>query len=93
MEGQKAIKWGSNRIISVAGCKISAKRPLGALLEPSRTEKTKLETALERSKGNLKTGFTLEEGPGGGGRRLGTNLTDLEFWRVGAVRGQKYTVK
>ena len=58
------MKGGSNRIISAAGCKISAKRPLGALLEPSKTEKTKLETALGRSKGNLKTGFAL-----GGGQK------------------------
>ena len=49
--GQKAIRWGSNRIISAAGCKISAKRPLGALMDPCRTEKTKLETALGRPRG------------------------------------------
>ena len=65
MKVKKAIKWDSNRIISAAGCKISAKRPLGALLNPSRTEKTYLETALGRSKGNLKTGFAFEGGPGG----------------------------
>ena len=35
-------------------------------MNSSRTEQTKLETALGRPKGNLKTGFTLRGGAGGG---------------------------
>ena len=50
LEGKMATRWLQNGISSSASCRISAQRPLGALLEPSGAEKKYSWTALGRSK-------------------------------------------